>query len=703
MNGVAHLTDRVGSPLGTPVTPTIAHDPLVVHPEEVRRSLRAKEEALLLRRLRVGLIMALGSYALFIANDILVDQPNLRLLLLIKAIQFSGVGVFQLMLHRPDAARHGIALALAATAFIAFAATVSAVVRGNTGGHVLLLVAVSIGTATMYPWGTRAQVAIVAMCLAFLVLNFYAVDGSIYGLVNPSIAALLSALIISLYIARDNERHRWEIEERELSLRLREDHYRSLIEYGSDLILVLGVDGGVRSVSTSVRLLGYDANAWVNASLFDFVHLEDRARLREVILATASSAHPHSVEVRVRDAGGAWHVLLGRVANLLANPAVEGIVFNARDITRRKGMETELRRSEAALSALIESTTDSVWSVDLEQRFTAMNAPVREAFAQIYGREIHLGDRFGNGAPQHHAEEWDRLYRRAFAGERTTTEQRIERDGVMRYYLISMNPIREHGEISGAVVFSRDITEMRQTAEMARRNQADLTHVLRLGTMGEIAAGLAHEINQPLGAIANYAAACNRKLEAGTIAEAELRRGLDLIAGEALRAGEIIRRLRDLARKGEESMQMVDLNDVVGSAVQLIAPEARLQGIAVKVQPAGDLPHVYIDPIEIEQVVLNLVLNAIEAMQASNVKVLSVRTARVDGSACVAVSDSGSGLDAQVASHVFDPFFTTKANGLGMGLAISRRIVAGHGGDLWSAANEHGNGSTFAFTLPLPA
>src|SRR5262249_47311979 len=147
----------------------------------------------------------------------------------------------------------------------------------------------------------------------------------------------------------------------------------------------------------------------------------------------------------------------------------------------------------------------------------------------------------------------------------------------------------------------------------------------------EIASTLAHEINQPLGAISNYAAACSRRVESGDAGPRDLRRGLEMIASEAIRAGEIIRRLRDLGRKGEGIVEVVDLNGIVRRATALMEPETRLHGISLRLEQADDLPRVCADGIQIEQVVLNLLLNGIEAMQTSPVKELSVSTATHNG------------------------------------------------------------------------
>jgi C4-dicarboxylate-specific signal transduction histidine kinase len=255
--------------------------------------------------------------------------------------------------------------------------------------------------------------------------------------------------------------------------------------------------------------------------------------------------------------------------------------------------------------------------------------------------------------------------------------------------------------VRGFVFNARDVTQRRQMESALRRNQAELTHALRLGTIGEIASGLAHEINQPLAAISNYASACVRWFDSGAGSWAELRRGLQLISEQALRAGRIVHDLRDLSRKRDGGMEMVDVNVIVRRAVELMEPQARLEGISLRLETAENLPSVHADGIQIEQVVLNLLLNGIESMPASAVKMLSVSTLRGDAHVEVCVCDTGIGLDPGVGDRVFEPFFTTKPTGLGMGLAISRRIIEAHGGEFRGVCNSDGRGSTFSFSLPL--
>lgn len=370
------------------------------------------------------------------------------------------------------------------------------------------------------------------------------------------------------------------------------------------------------------------------------------------------------------------------------------------DITERKQMEAELQRSEAALSALIESTNDAVWSVDRDYQVVKMNAAVQRHFAQVFG-EAQVGGSFAGDLSDEQRRSWRALYDRVFAGERVTTEKTVRVGSATKHFLISISPIRTGTEVTGATVFSHDISDLRATEDLARAHQAELTHVLRLGTLGEIASALAHEINQPLCAISNSAAACSRWVQKGNAPPGDLQRALEMIASEAIRGGEIIRRLRELARKGEGSVQAVDLNVIVRRAAELMEPETRLRGIALRVEPSDNLPSVFADGIQIEQVVLNLLLNGVEAMQTSSVKELAVSTTSSNGHVVVAVRDSGVGLEPSVREHVFDSFFTTKANGLGMGLAISRRIIDAHGGQLSGEPNATGPGSTFSFSLPV--
>jgi signal transduction histidine kinase len=246
------------------------------------------------------------------------------------------------------------------------------------------------------------------------------------------------------------------------------------------------------------------------------------------------------------------------------------------------------------------------------------------------------------------------------------------------------------------------VQERLQAAEQARQHQADLAHVLRLGTMGEMAAGLAHEINQPLAAVANYARGGVLRLRDGSAKPADLLPILEAIAQQALRAGEITRRVRDLVRKEPVEQKPVDLNELVRDAVHFVDNEAGRSRIQVQLNLAPGLPPIVCNGVQIEQVILNLLRNAVEAVHAcaNGAGHISVATALAGGDAVeVSVRDDGIGLP-EPPADIFAPFYSTKAQGLGMGLSISRSIIEAHRGDLRATRNPDG-GSTFHFTLPV--
>jgi two-component system sensor kinase FixL len=219
--------------------------------------------------------------------------------------------------------------------------------------------------------------------------------------------------------------------------------------------------------------------------------------------------------------------------------------------------------------------------------------------------------------------------------------------------------------------------------------------------MGQMAVSLAHEINQPLGAIASYAHGCRNWLASNVYERERVLEAIERIASEALRAGEITRRLRDLLRKGRPRRESASLKSMVENAVGIAQPAAQSAEVALHFDVAGDLPRLTVDPIQIEQVLLNLLLNAIDAAPGSErARAVHVGARREAEGVMVSVSDTGSGIDPEIEQKLFEPFFTTKPNGLGMGLVISRSIVEAHGGRIWVESAVEG-GARFCFTLPL--
>jgi two-component system sensor kinase FixL len=256
----------------------------------------------------------------------------------------------------------------------------------------------------------------------------------------------------------------------------------------------------------------------------------------------------------------------------------------------------------------------------------------------------------------------------------------------------------EHGRFFTG--FVRDLTERREREARVQELQAEVVHISRLSAMGEMASALAHELNQPLSAIANYLAGARRLLGK---AEGGNHRALDAVdkaANQALRAGDIIRRLRDFLARGEGERSLESMAKLVHEACGLALVGAKERGIDVRYSLDPHLDRVVVDRIQVEQVIVNLVRNALDAMQDQPSGVLSVST-HIDGDmAVVSVSDTGPGLDPAAAERLFQPFVTTKAHGMGVGLSISRTIVEAHGGRIWTEPNP-GGGAIFRFSVRL--
>jgi C4-dicarboxylate-specific signal transduction histidine kinase len=263
-------------------------------------------------------------------------------------------------------------------------------------------------------------------------------------------------------------------------------------------------------------------------------------------------------------------------------------------------------------------------------------------------------------------------------------------------------PLRDgRGTIYALLGITRDVTEQKNAEEQARRHQTELARVARLSTMGEMATGIAHELNQPLSAIANFARGCIRRLHSDGMNPGELIEPLEEVCEQAERAGEILRHVRDFVRKSELQMKPLDINQIVRTVVKFTEHEARHQGAIVRLDLDSGLPRVQADAIMIEQVICNLVRNAVEAMaeaQSSWRQVTILTRLSGGGDVEIEVGDTGPGIDGAVIDQVFDQFFTTKPEGVGMGLSISRSIVESHGGRIRAESGRKG-GATFRFTL----
>jgi PAS domain S-box-containing protein len=367
---------------------------------------------------------------------------------------------------------------------------------------------------------------------------------------------------------------------------------------------------------------------------------------------------------------------------------------------RRKLTEAALRESEERFRALFQSATDGIILLSVTGELIAVN----ESFARTHGysveemRRISLKDL---DTPESFQPFPERI-RRLLAGEALTFDvEHYHKDGHIVPLEVSASRIGSGGE-TFIQCFHRDITERKQAELEIARQRNELTHLSCVNMLGELAGSLAHELNQPLTAILSNAQAAQRFLAHDQPDLNEVRDILVDIVAEDKRAGEVIRRLRPLLKKGEVQRLPLNVNEVVLEALELVRGDLVNHGVAAQTELAPDLPVLHGDRVQLQQVLLNLVMNACDAMAgaARDDRQITIRTDLAgDGLVRVSVVDSGPGIAPDKLEQVFEPFYTTKPHGMGLGLAVCRTIIMAHGGKLW-AANNPGRGASFHFALP---
>jgi PAS domain S-box-containing protein len=382
-----------------------------------------------------------------------------------------------------------------------------------------------------------------------------------------------------------------------------------------------------------------------------------------------------------------------------------------KEIADRKHAEEDLRSIEEKYRVIVEAANDSVVSMDERGDILLANPATRRIFGydpvEIVGKPMTML------MPEMMRKLHENGFKRYLAtGKRHLNWQGVEvtaqrKDGQEFPVEVSFGELTSDGHkvFTG---FIRDISERKQAEDQLRaseRNlqmtQAELARVSRLTTMGELAASIAHEVNQPLTAVINNGSACLRLLANNNLEPEVLRRALEGIIADGTRASTVLARIRAFIKKEPAEKSELDINEVIQEVLVLAGRELYENQVLPDHQLKTDLPSVLADRVQLQQVLLNLIMNGIEAMAAvtDRPRLLRVQS-RIDesGDVLVAVSDCGTGFGSEL-DRVFNPFFTTKANGMGMGLSISRSLVESHGGRLWAAPNSP-HGAVFSFTLP---
>jgi PAS domain S-box-containing protein len=373
-----------------------------------------------------------------------------------------------------------------------------------------------------------------------------------------------------------------------------------------------------------------------------------------------------------------------------------GILETNNDITERK-------RAEYLTGHVFESSPDSMCIIGKDYRLQRVNPIFERLWEKPAATAVgmHIAEVLGTELFERHARS---SLDRCFAGEEVSVADWYAAPLGRKYWVITHSPLRPTSQrVEAALLIARDFTDYVQAAEALRAAQTELAHVNRVTTMGQLTASIAHEVNQPIAAVVSNADAALRWLGRAPPELEEIRRSLNSIIKDSIRAGNVVDRIRALVKKTPPRNDPLDCNEAVREVVEVTRSELLRNNVSLKTELATGLPLVRGDRIQLQQVVLNLIMNAVEAMSdvSNGPRELLVSTMEdKPNGVLVAVRDSGPGLNPESLERLFDPFYTTKPSGMGMGLSICRSILEAHGGRLWAGANVP-HGASFHFTLPL--
>jgi len=430
------------------------------------------------------------------------------------------------------------------------------------------------------------------------------------------------------------------------------------------------------------------------------VHRDDLERCLEIYRNSFDARQEFTMEYRLRRWDGEYGWVLNHgVPRFEPAGIFLGYIGSCIDVTERKHAEEKFRLA-------VEASPSAIVMTNQQGKIVLVNAQAESLFGYLRDElidqpvEILVPERFRASHPAHRAEFCAASQPRAMGAGRDLFARR--KDGTERLVEIGLAPIHTQEGIL-ALTAILDITERRRAELELREQQLNLVHMSRVSTMGELAASLAHELNQPLTAILSNAQAAQRFLAANPTDLEEVREILKDIVQDNSRAGEVIHRMRALVKKGELDIMPLDLAALIRDVVLLVRSDATLHNIHVSLEVDTHLPPVRGDKVQLQQVTLNLLLNAFDAMHdcPPDKREIHVRAARDGGRMVeITVADHGAGLTIDKLEKIFQPFYTTKHDGLGLGLSISRSIIEAHGGRLW-ADNNPDRGATFYFTLPV--
>jgi PAS domain S-box-containing protein len=485
----------------------------------------------------------------------------------------------------------------------------------------------------------------------------------------------------------------------ENELRRQKELFQKIFENIPVIIAFRGQDRRIETVNPEFeRAMGWTLKEirGQNLDIYALFFPDPDSRQMALDLMAESTGEWNDLKVSVKD---------GRVIDVattflrLSDGSTLGI---GQDITERKRAEAELRESEARFRLVADSAPVLIWMSGTDKLCTYFNKP----WLDFTGRSLEqeLGNGWAEGVDPEDLQRCLDTYIQSFdRREAFRMEYRLRRhDGEFRWVLdIGAPRFNPDGSFAGYIGSCIDVTEKRRAEEQLRQAQENLARVSRVIAMGELAAAIAHEVNQPLGAVVTNASASLRWLAGQPPNLGEAREAIDRTVRDANRASEVIVKIRALLQKVPPQMEQLDVNVVIREVLTLADNELLRSGIAVQTDLAPDVPKVFGDRVQLQQVLLNLILNGIDAMRTitHRPRELRIKSATHPDGVLIQVHDSGDGVNPEQANHIFDPFFTTKPQGIGIGLSVGRSIVEAHGGRLWFTPGAS-HGVVFQFTVP---
>lgn len=495
---------------------------------------------------------------------------------------------------------------------------------------------------------------------------------------------LVSGMVLSLSDYTDEARARDEVAAANA-------RYRDLVEVAADAIWTLDPRGLFTSLNpATLELTQCTQSEMLGRSAIPFIDADDQQRVAHHIQLVMKGKRQR-YECRLLRRDGSRRLVSVSSSPVVRAGVVVGVLGVARDVTEDREQAAALERAEARYTRLVESAEDAIATMDEEGHLTSVNRALERVSGKL--RKQLIGSHFVELiAPAERALMW-RLFASTLGGERQRREMHFKRpDGRAGIATVLSAPIVEHGRITGVLAIARDVTDERMLFDQVTRRE-------KLAALGELVGGVAHEINTPLTGILAFA----QILLARAPAEGESRQAAESIVNEAKRAARIVSKLLTFARQTPPERLATDLNQVIEDTLELRRYPLRVQEVELIVDLQRGLPMTWADPFQLQQVFLNLLANAEQAVGGSTgPRRITVRTRQEGENLVIEVGDSGAGIAPEHLPHIFNPFYTTKPRGIGtgLGLSIADGIVREHQGSI-RVQTEPGNGAIFEVTLPL--